>query len=148
MTVTTKHAFEASFDKLYSCLTDEDFLYARNTKESALVRWILKNVARMMMSFVSNGREKVPSNPPGFARKVLSEWNQLKEIMEWSLEADGSAHANYLCKVSGVPGELRGEFDLSPDGDGCVEDIVMQANIKIPLLGKKNRCLHRGRCAD
>ena len=47
---------------------------------------------------------EVPSNPPGFAKKVLSEWNKLDEMMEWSLAEDGTAHADYLCKVSGRTG--------------------------------------------
>ena len=136
MAVTTRQAFKASFNRLYGCLTDEDFLRKK-----------YQGVGSRKVDFTECGQDddvfriewtrEVPSNPPGFAKKVLSEWNKLEEIMEWSREADGSAHANYLCKVSGVPGELRGEFDLKPDGDGCIEDIIMQATIKIPLLGKK-----------
>lgn len=136
MTVTTRHVFKASFDDIYRYLTDEDFL--RKKYEGVGSRNVVfSECGQDEDVFRIEWTREVPSNPPGFAKKVLSEWNKLEEIMEWSLEPDGSAHANYLCKVSGVPGDLRGEFDLRIDGGGCVEDIVMQASIKIPLLGKK-----------
>ena len=136
MTVKVTHTFKASFDELYRCLTNEDFL--RKKYESVGSRNVeIKECGQDDDVFRIEWTREVPSNPPGFAKKVLSEWNRLEEIMEWSLEDDGSAHANYLCKVSSVPGDLQGEFDLRAVGDGCEEAIVMQANIKIPLLGRK-----------
>jgi len=136
MTIQTRQLFQADVDTLYRLLTDREFLEKKYLA-----------VGSRNLAFVECGqdeevfriewRREVPSNPPGFARKVLSEWNQLEEMMEWERLSDGGARADYACKVKGVPGELRGEFLLKPDPDGCVEEIEMQATINIPLVGRK-----------
>ena len=136
MTLEVEYAYNVSIDKLYKLLTDKDFL--RKKYEAVGSRSIvITECGQDEDVFRIEWTREVPSNPPGFAKKVLSEWNKLDEIMEWSLADDGTAHADYLCKVSGVPGSLAGEFDLRAQDDGCIEEIIMEASIGIPLLGKK-----------
>jgi hypothetical protein len=136
MTIDTSHAYDAGIDALYEMLTDEAFLRAK-----------YEGVGSRNVEFESCEQDgdvfriewtrEIPSNPPAFAKKILGEWNRTEEIMEWTRESDGGARADYLCKVAGVPGKLEGEFELLPDGDGCVEEIVMKASISIPLIGGK-----------
>ena len=136
MTVKTKHRFAASLDEVYAKVTDPDFLRAKYL-----------GIGGRNVSFSESGQDgevfrlrssrEVPSNPPGFARKFLADWNKMEETMEWTRNKDGSARGVYTGKVKGVPGVLEGTFDLSPDGTGCVEDIAMTAHIRVPLVGKK-----------
>lgn len=134
--IETEQAFKASFEKVYGLLTDQDFL--RKKYEGVGSRNVeFGECGQDEEIFRIEWSREVPSNPPGFAKKFLSEWNRLEEIMEWTLEDDGSARADYLCHVAGVPGKLEGEFELRPDGKGCVESIVMKATISVPLLGHK-----------
>ena len=136
MTIEVEYAYAASFDEIYAKLTDEAFLRSK-----------YEGVGSRNVNFSECGQDddvyriewtrEVPANPPAFARKFMGEWNSLEEIMEWTLEQDGSAHADYQCKFSTVPGVLEGEFDLRPDGQGCVEEIIMKATIRVPIVGGK-----------
>ena len=136
MTLEVEYVYDVSIDKLYKLLTDEGFL-RRKYEAVGSRRIVITECGQDEDVFRIEWTREVPSNPPSFAKKVLSEWNKLAEMMEWSLAEDGSAHADYLCKVDGVPGSLAGEFDLRSQGKGCVEEIIMEASIPIPLLGKK-----------
>ncbi len=136
MTIETEHQFESSFDTIYGKLTDEEFLRAKY--ESIGSRNVtFSECAQDDDVFRIEWTREVPANPPAFAKKFFSDWNALEEIMEWSLLDDGTAHADYQCKFGAIPGVLEGEFDLRPDGGGCVEEIIMKATISIPLLGGK-----------
>ena len=135
MTVKTSQKFSASVDEIYKLLTDKAFLQSK-----------YEGVGSRNVNITECGQDEdvfriewtreVPMNPPSFAKKFLSAWNKCDEVMEWSRDGD-TAHANYECRVKGIPGTLYGEFDLSADGDGSVENIAMRADVKIPLVGKK-----------
>ena len=125
MTVETSHELDVGFEQMYAKLTDQDFLQQKyDGVGSRNVR--ITECGQDEDVFRIEWSREVPADPPAFAKKFFGEWNHLEEIMEWSLEGD-TAHADYECKIRGVPGTLRGEFDLRSDGDGCVEDIVMEA---------------------
>ena len=147
MSHATRHSFTASFDEVYAKVTDPNFLRAKylgiggrnvNFSESAQDG----DVFRLRSS------REVPSNPPAFARKFLADWNKMEETMEWTRNDDGSAHGAYVGKVRGIPGGLEGTFDLRADGTGCVEDIVMTARIRVPIVGKKIAAIVEGETAD
>ena len=147
MSHKTRHAYAASFDEFYAKLIDETFLRAKY--EGIGSRNVSFSECRQDDDvFRIKWAREVPSNPPAFARKFLKEWNSLDESIEWILKSDGSAHGDYACKTHGVPGTLKGDFDLRPDGTGCVEDIVMKATIKIPLIGKKIAAIVEDESAD
>lgn len=136
MSHTTQHAYTVSFDAVLEKMLDEDFLRAkyeaigsRNVSVSECAQD--GDVFRIKCS------REVRSNPPAFARKFLSEWNSLSETIEWTRQSNGNAHADYVAVTHGVPGSIEGQFDLSPRGEGCVEDIVMTASARIPMIGKK-----------
>jgi hypothetical protein len=136
MSHKTRHAYAASFDEVYAKLTDEAFLRAKY--EGIGSRNVNFSECRRDGDVVSiKWTREIPANPPAFARKFLKEWNTLDETMEWTLDNDGSAHADYSCDTRGVPGKLKGDFKLRADGTGCVEDIVMTSTVSIPLVGKK-----------
>jgi len=136
MTIQTRQLFRADVDTLYRLLTDREFLEKKYLAVGSRNLEFLE-CAQDEEVFRIEWRREIPSNPPAFARKVLAEWNSMEEIMEWERLPDGGARADYLGKVKGVPGELRGEFVLKADDGGTVEEIEMQATINIPLVGKK-----------
>lgn len=136
MTIEVDYRYPVSTTKLYKKLTDPAFLQAKY--ESVGSRKV--DISECGLDddvFRIEWTREVPSNPPGFARKFLAEWNRLEEIMEWSREADGSVRGDYEGQVTGFPGKLQGEFDIVADAEGCVERIRMRAVVSIPLLGKK-----------
>ena len=147
MTTKANHTFSADFEQVYAKVTDPEFLRAKYL-----------GIGGRNVSFSESGQDgdvfrlvssrEVPSNPPSFARKFLADWNKMDETMEWTRNKDGSAHGAYVGKVKGVPGVLEGTFDLRADGSGSVEDIVMTAHIRIPLVGKKIAAIVEAETAD
>jgi len=134
MTIEARYDYDAKFETLYEMLTNEDFLRAKYEGIGS------RNVAFESCQqdgdvFRIEWTREIRANPPAFARKFVGEWNRTVEILEWTLESDGQAFGEYLCKVAGVPGKLEGEFELLADGNVCSEEIVMKASIGIPLLG-------------
>ena len=147
MSHATQHSFTARFDQVYAKVIDENFLRAK-----------YEGIGGRNVNFTECGQDgdvfrirssrEVRSNPPAFARKFLADWNKMEETMEWSRQDDGSAQGIYVGKVRGVPGVLEGTFDLRPDGTGCVEDIVMTAHIRVPIIGKKIAAIVEDETAD
>ena len=136
MTIEARYDYDASFEILYEMLTNEDFL---RTKYEGIGS---RNVAFQTCEqdgdvFRIEWTREIRASPPAFASNFLSEWNQTEECLEWTRESDGQAYGEYLCKVSGVPGKLEGEFELLADGKTCFEEIIMKASIGIPLVGGK-----------
>jgi hypothetical protein len=136
MTIEVEFRYPVTPEILYQRLTDEEFLRAKY--ESLGSRALeFRECGLDEDVFRVEWTREVPSNPPGFAKKFLSEWNRLDEIMEWSIETDGSISGDYLAEIAGFPGKLEGEFQILADGKGCVEQILMRAKVGIPLVGKK-----------
>lgn len=137
MTVTVTYRYDnASADDLYALLTDEAFLRAKYEALGAQ-NLIFTEIGEDEDCFRVEWQRNVKLNPPAFAAGLLGSRTDLSEIIEWEPADGGGYRADYLCQVKGVPGELRGEFEIRPEGAGCVEVIHMSAKINIPLLGKK-----------
>ena len=128
-------------------LTDQDFLKAR-----------YEGIGCRNISFTEFGQDgevfrikctrDVRSNPPAFARKIISEWNTLDETIEWVRQGDDSARAAYRAATKGVPGSIEGQFVLRSKGGGCEEDIAMTASVGIPMIGKKIAALVESESAE
>jgi hypothetical protein len=147
MSHATTHTYHTGFDKFYALLTDEEFLRAKY--EGIGSRNVRFSECRQdgKVFRIKCSRE-VRANPPAFARKFIAEWNKLDETTEWVIKADGTAHADYVAVTHGVPGVLKGAFDLRSEGSGCVEDIVMNATVPIPMVGKKIAALVESESAE
>ncbi|HXH04173.1 MAG TPA: DUF2505 domain-containing protein [Candidatus Competibacteraceae bacterium] len=136
MTFSVEYVYEnTAVEELYRLLTSADFL--RRKYEGIGSRNLrISECGQDEEVFRVEWRRELRSNPPAFAARFLGEWNALEEIIEWERQGDG-VRADYLGKVRGVPGELRGKFVIEPRGQGCVESITLKAVVNIPLLGGK-----------
>jgi len=136
MAVTKQQHYDISVDDLFNLLTDESFLSARY--EAGGARNIsINECAQDGDVFRIRWTREVPADPPGFAKKFLSEWNEMDETVEWHSQGDAK-HSTYTGSPAGaVPIEITSTGDIRPDGDGCVYDITVNVNVKIPLVGKK-----------
>ena len=136
MTIEVEYRYPVSPRTLYDKLVDREFLRAKYEAIGSR-RLDFRECGPDGALYRIEWTREVRSNPPGFAKKFLAEWNRLEEIMEWTVLANGSLQGDYLGKVAGFPGELKGAFDVVAADTGCAERIRMQARVNIPLVGKK-----------
>ena len=74
---------------------------------------------------------------PGFAKKALKPTNTMKQTDEWHRQADGSWSGTFAVDVQGAPVHIDGTMRLAPAGDGARHDVVLDFQVKIPIVGGK-----------
>jgi hypothetical protein len=137
MTITAKDEYKASFDQVYKLLTDQAFLEKKYQEGVGSRNIVFEECKQDGEVFRIRWARDVPADPPSFAKAFLSAWNHLTEVMEWRDDKGGGKEALYRGKIKGVPITIYGEFHLKPSGSGCVEDIEMEAEVSVPLIGGK-----------
>ena len=135
MTVHKNYHYDCDVDTLFDQVTNEASLKAKYESCGA------RNISFTQCDSSGDTRtikwqRDMPADPPGFAKKFMSEWNTLTETLVWTRSGD-QVKGKYTGQVKGVPGSLSGDFTIKADGDGCVEVIAMGADVKVPLVGKK-----------
>lgn len=83
-----------------------------------------------------NITRSVPANVPGFAKKILGEFNHSEEVHTWKV-ADGVASGHYEIDIKGTPINISGDMTIKPKGNGSVHNISTKIEAKIPLIGGK-----------
>ncbi len=79
----------------------------------------------------------VPTNPPGFAKKILGTTNTLDEVDTWEDTDADTVKGTFEVDVQGAPIKISGTMVLTPDGGGCVNTITGEAKVSVPLVGGK-----------
>ncbi len=78
---------------------------------------------------------------PGFAKKVLKPTNTMTQRDQWHRSSDGAGwDGTFDVEVKGAPIHLSGTMRLTPGSDGTTHDVVLNVEVKVPLIG--------GRIAD
>ena len=124
MKVNATHKYSCGMDELFGHFSKPEF-------------YVQKFEGCGEDSFEIKTERDVPADVPGFLANFVSEWNTLTQTETWE-GAKGDEYYNELdISAGGVPVEIRGSMNLTPDGDGCVNDIEMEIKCAIPLVGKK-----------
>lgn len=133
-----EHHFNASADRVFEALTSEQMCEGKWADAGA------RNVQIVEQGDVAGRRRmistrEVPINAPGFAKKVLGEWNLFEQNEEWDVEPDGDGvrHGKFRGDIKGAPISFVGNMVLRPEGDGCVNEINIDIEVRVPLIGKK-----------
>ena len=74
---------------------------------------------------------------PGFAKKALKPTNTMKQTDEWHRQSDGSWSGTFDVDVQGAPAHISGTMELAPDSDGARHVVVLDLQVKIPIIGGK-----------
>jgi hypothetical protein len=77
---------------------------------------------------------EVRSDVPGLLKKLLGEWNALKQVEYW-YENEGGYRNDIELTSDGVPIQISGFMQLNGDGDSCVNRVEMQIKSSLPILG-------------
>ncbi|MGZ6963282.1 MAG: DUF2505 domain-containing protein [Acidimicrobiia bacterium] len=74
---------------------------------------------------------------PGFAKKALKPTNTMIQTDEWRREGDDSWIGTFNVDVKGSPVRISGTMGLAPDTKGSRHDVVVDLQVKIPIIGGK-----------
>jgi hypothetical protein len=74
---------------------------------------------------------------PSFAKKALKPTNTMIQTDEWRRKDDGSWSGTFDVEVKGSPVHISGTMGLAPVGDGARHDVVLDFQVKVPLVGGK-----------
>lgn len=133
--LTVTNRYDAPVDRLFALLSDPESVEQMNAATGATDFTLDSQDDREGAPWLVHSR-KVTVDLPGFARKVMQPTNAVVQTDDWSpAEADGSRTCRYTVEVKGVPSRIDGTMRLRPDGAGCVQEIVAEMKVSIPLLG-------------
>jgi uncharacterized protein YndB with AHSA1/START domain len=124
--------FNAPVDKVFALLTDPKWLEARclamgelsascKTKKTAGAATVTmkRRVRRELNAIVS---------------KVLNPESDIELVEQWSADKDGR-RGSLALQLVGKPISVTGEFELVPEGKGCVYRIQHHAKVQVPFIG-------------
>jgi hypothetical protein len=74
---------------------------------------------------------------PAFAKKALKPTNTMVQTDEWRRNDDGSWSGTFNVDVKGSPVRLSGTMTLAPAGAGSRHDVVLDFQVRIPIVGGK-----------
>ncbi len=124
--------FSAPVDKVFGLLVDPKWLETRclalselsascKTKKSASGATVTmkRRVHRELNSVIS---------------KVLNPDSDIELVEQWSVDK-GSRSGSFTLQVVGKPITVTADFELVPEGKGCVYRIQHHCKVQVPLIG-------------
>lgn len=134
-TFTDEQRYPQTADAVLARITDPVFLSA---KHAALGRQDIRllehthDAQRVRIRFAYS--EAMDIAVPDFARKFMSERQQIEQTTEWDL-AQRSGQLQVDAK--GSPARLSATMRVTADGSGCCNRITWSVQVTVPLLGGK-----------
>ena len=134
--VEAVHEYDHPVEIVYEAFTDPDFYLAKFSGVGARNVEIIASGDDQGVFSVETSRE-VPLDVPGALKSLLGAWTTVIQSEEW-IEGEEDEFLNELnIDSEGVPALLTGTMTLYPSGDGCINEVVMRIDCRIPLVGKK-----------
>lgn len=128
-----------SHDNLYNCSPAE--LHAAMTDPEKLKgAWEASGARNIDLQECTASKvvcvREVHTDVPSFAKKLLSEWTQIKETVEYTDIGD-NVSGNWTVEVIGQPAKSGGDASMTAAGEGCKHTVSGSAKVSIPLIGGK-----------
>lgn len=121
----------ASLDKVYASLIDAKWLEARCL---ALGELSASCKTRTSPGVVVTMKRRVRRELNPLISKVLNPESELELEEHWL--ADGKGYKGQLTlQIVGKPITVKADFELVPDGKGCLYRIQHHAKVNVPLIG-------------
>jgi hypothetical protein len=131
---TVRHHFEQDVERMFTLVTDPDFL--RRRAEALGEKDIAVEVDRASGPLKIQITREVEQNLPSFMKKIFSGRSRLIDRQTWSQE--GGAHiSDWTVQLGdGKRIQLRGRLTLAPAaGGGCDYTEAFSASASVPLIG-------------
>jgi hypothetical protein len=136
MKVQVEQRYTHPIDKVFAAFGDRNrleeklrFLGSRNVQ-------ILKLESSAQQLNVHIVRD-VPAEAPAMLKKFIADWNTTNQQEEWSGSAQTGYSGTFKVALEGIPVSINGRFSLKSEGDTTLHTIELEAESRIPLVGKK-----------
>lgn len=135
-TVEASHEYEYPIETVIDAFRNPDFYLDKFEGVGA------RNVEVLASSddegiFAIETRREVPLEVPAALQTFLGSWTTVIQNEEWIEGEDGEYLNEIAINSEGVPAVITGSMTLVPTDDGCVNEIVMDIDCGIPLIGRK-----------
>ncbi len=135
-TVEASHEYEHPIETVIGVFTDPEFYLDKFGGVGA------RNVEVLASSdedgvFTVETRREVPLDVPGALKTILGSWTTILQNEEWVEGEDGEYLNEIEINSEGVPALITGTMTLIPTDDGCINEVVMDIDCRIPLVGRK-----------
>ena len=124
--------FNAAADKVFALLTDPKWLEARCLALGELSATCKTKKAAGGATVTMKRRVRRELN--AMISKVLNPESDIELVEQWAADKD-SRNGHLTLQVVGKPITVTGEFELVPEGKGCVYRIQHHAKVQVPLIG-------------
>jgi hypothetical protein len=137
MKLSVRHAFSGSVEQIFASHIDQDVREQACRQSGALsfqvqVRSAADGSARVEVERV------MPATVPDYVRKFVGDSITVRQVEDWAApDGQGGRQAEIRLIIQGQPATMTGTAQLSPDSDGCVEQVTGEVKVAIPLLGRK-----------
>ena len=135
-TVEASHEYDHPIETVISAFRDPDFYIEKFEGVGA------RNVEVLASSddegvFTIETQREVPLEVPSALKAFLGSWTTVLQNEEW-VEGEDDTYLNEIqINSEGVPAVISGSMTLIPTDDGCVNEVVMEIDCAIPLVGRK-----------
>ena len=120
-----------SVDKVYALLTDPKWIEARCL---ALGELSASCKVKKTPTMVVTMKRRVRRELNAVISRVLNPESDIELEERWA--AEGKGHKGRLTlQIVGKPISVTGDFELVPDGKGCIYRIQHHAKVNVPLIG-------------
>lgn len=134
--VQASHEYEHPIDTVIGAFTDPDFYLEKFEGVGARNVEVLSSSDEDGVFAIETQRE-VPLDVPGALKTFLGSWTTVLQNEEWIEGEDGQYLNEIEINSEGVPALITGTMTLTPTGEGCINEVVMEIDCRIPLVGRK-----------
>jgi hypothetical protein len=137
MKLSVRHAFSGSVEQIFASHIDQDVREQACRRSGALSFQVQVHPAADGSARVEVERV-MPATVPDYVRKFVGDSITVRQVEDWPApDGRGGRRAEIRLSIQGQPASMTGTAQLSPDGDGCVEQFTGEVKVAIPLLGRK-----------
>jgi hypothetical protein len=136
MELKGSHVYKAQIDRVMTMLADKsattDKYASMGDRDIDIIDLVADDESLRIVS-----SRQVEVELPAFAKKALKPTNTMVQTDEWHRQPDGSWSGTFDVDVKGAPVHISGRMDLSPTAEGSRHDVVLDVQVKVPLIGGK-----------
>jgi len=137
MKLSVRHAFSASVEQIFAAHIDQEV-----REQACRYSGALSYQVRVRTSDDGTAQVEVervmPATVPDYVRKFVGDTITVRQVEDWSApDGGGARRATIRVSMPGQPVMMAGTAQLSPDTNGCVEQVTGDVKVAIPLLGRR-----------
>lgn len=134
--VKAKHYYDASVEAVFTCFGTAEKIIAK-TEELGARNIDIRKCELTDSTLEIDIQKQVPTDAPSMMKKFLSEWNDTHQTESWTGTPGEHYHGKFSIELHGVPVTISGTCDLKPYDGGAINEVAVNIECGIPLVGKK-----------